>query len=285
LPTRRHRIFRGVWWSVNSLLLVALVALVYSGGWEFSVRRYLDGFSDAIVPDSEPAERQVEAILDWMRKGPPRIVAPDPSALPGRDPQTTLNYRQLLSVCGTATNAFLNLARSNGLSARRLLLLSSDYKAKHVVAEVLIGGRWVVVDPAYRILLRDTKGRLLTREELRDPALLAEATSTVPNYPKEYTYNRLAHVRLARLPMQGFHVRWILDKAVPGWEESVDWTLLLERESFFTLCASMLAFVVFFLLRIILGWYADHRLKIPRFQLRSQFMRAGTTFFHAPEIK
>ena len=285
MPTRRHRIFRVAWWSVNSQLLVALLALVYSGGWEYSVRRYLDGFSDAIVPDSEPAERQAEAILDWMRKGPPRLEAANPSVLPGRDPEATLNYRQLLSVCGTATNAFLNLARSNGLSARRLLLLTPDDKAKHVVAEVLIDGRWVVADPAYRILLRDTKGRLLTREDLRNPAALAEATSVIPNYPKEYTYEKLAHVRLARLPMEGFYLRWILDKAAPGWEESVDWTLLLERESSFALCASAFAFVVFLLLRILLGWYADHGLKIPRFRLRSQFIRAGTTFFRTPEIK
>ena len=285
MPTRRHRTFRGVWWSVNALLLVTLLAIVYSGGWEFSVSRYLDGFSDAIVPDSEPAERQVEAILDWMRKGPPRIVAANPSALPGRDPETTLNYRQLLAVCGTATNAFLNLARSNGLSARRLLLLTEDGQAKHVVAEVLIGGRWVVADPAYRILLRDTKGHLLTREELRNQAVLAEATSAVPNYPKEYSYENVAHVRLARLPMQGLHLPWILDRVMPGWKESLDWTLLLERESFFALCMSAFAFVVFMLLRILLGWYADHRLQIPRFRLRSQFLRAGTTFVRAPEIK
>jgi hypothetical protein len=274
-----------VWWSANFLLLVAVAALVYSGGWEYSVRRYLDGFSDAIVPDSEPAEQQAQAILDWMRRGPPRLVVSNPSALPGRDPETTLNYQQLLSVCGTATNAFLNLARSNGLSARRLLLLTPDGRAKHVVAEVLIDGRWVVADPAYRILLRDANGRLLTREDLRNPAALAEATSAVPNYPKDYTYEKFAHVRLTRLPMQGFHLRWILDKVLPGWEERLDWTLLLERESFFALCASAFAFFVFVLARILLGWYADHRLKIPRFRLRSQFLRAGTTFFRVPEIK
>jgi len=285
LPTQRHRIFRGVWWSANFLLLVALLGCVYSGGWEYSVRRYLDGFSDAIVPDSEPAEQQVQAILDWMRRGPPRLVVSDPSALPGRDPETTLNYQQLLSVCGTATNAFLNLARSNGLSARRLLLLTPDGKAKHVVAEVLIDGRWVVADPAYRILLRDANGRLLTREDLRNPAVLAEATRAVPNYPKDYTYEKFAHVRLTRLPMQGFHLRWILDKVLPGWEERLDWTLLLERESFFALCVSAFAFFVLILARIFLGWYADHRLKIPRFRLRSQFLRAGTTFFRVPEIK
>jgi Transglutaminase-like superfamily len=273
-----------VWWSANLLLLGALVAVTYSAGWEYSVRRYLDGFSDAIVPSSEPAERQAEAILDWMRRGP-RMLAANPSVLDGRDPEATLNYQQLLSVCGTATNAFLNLARGNGLRARRLLLLTPEDEAKHVVAEVLIDGRWVIADPAYRVLLRDAQGRLLTRQDLRDPAVFAEATRFVPHYPKEYTYEKFAHVRLARLPMEGFHLRWILDKAFPGWEEALDWSLLLERESFFVFCASAIAFFVFLLLRVLLGWYADHRLKIVRFRLRSQFMRAGLTFFHVPEIE
>lgn len=285
MPSREHWVFRGAWWSANFLLLVALLGVIYSSGWEYSVRRYLDGFSDAIVPDSEPAERQVEAILDWMRKGPPRLVTADLSALPARDPETTLNYRQLLSVCGTATNAFLNLARSNGLSVRRLLLLAPDRRTKHVVAEVLIEGRWVIVDPAYRLLMRDRQGRLLTREDLRDPAIFAEASSMVPNYPKQYTYESFVHVRLARLPVIGLPLRRTLDRALPNWEERFDWTLLLERESFFVLCASASALGFFLLLRILLALYADHRLNIPRFRLRAQFVRAGTTFFRAPEIK
>lgn len=274
-----------MWWSANLLLLVTLVGVTYSAAWEYSVRRYLDGFSDAIVPSSEPAERQAEAILDWMRRGPPRMEATNLAVLDGRDPETTLNYRQLLSVCGTATNAFLNLARSNGLSVRRLLLLTPQHEAKHVVAEILVDRRWVIADPAYRVLLRDAKGRLLTRQDLRDPSVFAEATSSVPNYPKEYTYESVAHVRLARLPMDGLHLRWILDKGFPGWEEALDWSLLLERESFFALCMSAIVFVVCVLFRVLLGWYADHRLKVPRFRLRSQVMRAGSTFFQAPEIK
>lgn len=285
MPSQKYRIFRGLWWSVNFLLLATFLGVIYSSGWEFSVRRYLDGFSDAIVPASEPVERQVEAILDWMRTGPPRMLAANPSALDGRDPQTTLNYRQLLSVCGTATNAFLNLARSNGLRVRRLLLLSPQGTAKHVVAEVLIDGRWVVVDPAYRVLLRGAKGQLLTRQELRNPLIFAQATSIIPNYPNEYSYESVAHMRLGRLPVQKLHLRWIVDKVVPGWEERVDWTLLLERESFFVLCTSAFVFFVLVLLRVLLGWYADNRLKIPRFRLRSQFLRAGTTFFRVPEIK
>jgi hypothetical protein len=267
------------------LLIVAVLGLLYSSAWEYSVRRYLDGFSDAIVPDSEPAERQVQAILDWMQNGPPRLGAANPSAWSTRDPQTTLNYRQLLSVCGTGTNAFLNLSRSNGLSARRLLLLSPERRTKHVVAEVLIDGRWVVADPAYHVLLRDTAGHLLTRTELRDPAIFAQATSRIPSYTKEYSYESVAHVRLARLPMEGFHLRQLLDRVFPNWEEAVDWTLLLERESFFALCVAAAMTVFFLLVRIFLGWYADNHLRIRLFSLRAQFHRAGSAFFHVPEIK
>jgi hypothetical protein len=220
-----------------------------------------------------------------MRGGTYRMIAADPAVLATRDPETTLNYQQLLAVCGTATNAFLNLARSNELSARRLLLLTPERTAKHVVAEVLIDGRWVIADPAYRVLWRDANGRLLTREDLRDPAVFAEATRAVPKYPKEYTFERFAHVRFARVPVLGFALRSIFDKALPGWEERFDWTLLLERESFFALCVCGLVFLWFLLLRISLGWYADRRLKIPRFRLRSRVIRAGSTFFHAPEIK
>ena len=285
MPTRGYAVFRGVWWSANLLLLCSLAALVYSAGWEYSVRRYLDGFSDAIVPSSEPAERQAEAILAWMRGASSRMVAANPAALDTRNPETTLNYQQLLAVCGTATNAFLNLARSNGVSARRLLLLSPERVTKHVVAEVLVDGRWVIADPAYRVLWRDANGRLLTREDLRNAAVFADATRAVPNYPKEYTYERFAHVRLARLPVVGVRLRGLLDKALPGWEERLDWTLLLERESFLALCVSGLLFVFFLVLRILLGWYADQRLKLPRFRLRSRVIQAGSTFFHAPEIK
>jgi hypothetical protein len=281
----KHLIFRVSWWSTNLLLVVAVGALIYSGGWEYSVRQYLKGFSDAIVPATARPEQQVEAILNWMRNGPPRPVAANPAELALRDPETTLNYRQLLAVCGTATNAFLNLSRSAGLDSRRLLLLMPDHTTKHVVAEVPIDGRWVVVDPSYRLMFRDFDGRLLTRKELQNPAVFAQATSAVPKYPPEYTYERFAHVRVSRLPLAGAGMRWLLDAVAPGWDELVDWTLLLERESYSALVAA--AVVTFFslVLRFLLAWYADYRLRIPRFHLREHFLRAGAAFFGTPGIK
>src|SRR5262249_38371587 len=237
------------------------------------------------VPASASPEEQVQAILKWMSGGPPRQVAENPSQLSARDPKTTLNYQQLLSVCGSATNAFLNLSRSVGLNTRRLLLLTPQRTTKHVVAEVPIDGRWVVVDPTYHVMLRDAQGNLLTRKELQNPAIFAQATGVVPNYSKDYDYSNFAHVRVARLPLVQSRLRDWLNAVSPGWEESLDWSLFLERESFFFLVLSSI-FVFFFLaLRFVLAWYADYRLRIYRFHLREHFLRAGAAFFSTPEIK
>src|SRR5260370_28223171 len=135
-----------------------------------------------------------------MRDEPSRANTTNPEALAKRDPEMTLTYRQLLNVCGTATNAFLNLARSSDLRVRRLLLLTHDRRTKHVVAEVLIDDRWIIVYPTFRAIMKDARGHYLTRSELRTPAEFSEAAGAIPTYPREYTYEQFAHVRLARLP-------------------------------------------------------------------------------------
>jgi len=285
LPTLGHRTFRVIWRSSNLLLAVAFVSMLYSWHREYSVRWYLDGFSDAIVSNTLPAAQRVEAILSWMRSEPSRANAANPDTLRKRDPETTLTYHQLLNVCGTATNAFLNLARSSDLRVRRLLLLTPDRQTKHVVAEVLIDERWVIVDPTYRLIMKDRGGHYLTRKDLQDPVLFSQATGAVQNYPHEYTYDQFAHVRLARLPLEGLHMRAVLDRVYPGWDEVVDWSLLLERESFFYLVLTVSATLFFLLLRALLAWYADSRLRIPRFHLRKHAVRAGAALFSAPEIK
>jgi len=280
----RHPVFRALWWSTNLLFCLAIISLIYSSFREYSVRQYLDGFSDAIVPNILPGEEKVEAILAWMRNAPSRAVATDTGKLSLRDPEITLNYKQLLAVCGTATNAFLNLARSSDLQVRRLLLLDENRNTKHVVAEVLIDGRWIIVDPAYRIVMRDATGRMLTRGDLAKPDLFAQATSVVPNYPSVYSYERYAHVRIGRLPMVGLGLRRVLDWALPSWEEKADWSLLLERESFFVLFISAAVTIFLVFVRVVLAWFADRRLHVPRFHLRRYFQRAGAALFSTPEI-
>jgi len=280
-----HRVFRAIWWAVNALLVLSLVTTFFTAEWEQSVRDYLSGFSDAIIPEASTPQQKVDAILTWMSVGPPRYEAKDASALSPRDPTDTLNYRQLLQVCGSATNAFLNLSRSAGVGSRRLLLLSPDRTAKHVVAEVKLDGRWVIVDATYRVIMKDARGNLLTRKDLQDPKLFQEAISQIPGYPPFYSYERFAHVRLGALPFQGVQLRLLLDRVFPGWDEYLDWSLLLERRSFAYLFLSISVLICSLLARFVLAWLADHRLRIPRLRLRSTLSRATSIFVSTPEIK
>lgn len=273
-----------MWWSCNLFLTVALIAVAYTGYREFAIRWYLDGFSDAIVPGIMPPEPKVQAILDWMRIEPSRAPG-NPDGLSTRDPQVTLNYQKLLQVCGTATNAFLNLAREDDLHVRRLLLLAPDGNTKHVVAEVLLDGHWIVVDPTYHAIMRDKSGRMLTRADLQRQDLFAQATSSIPNYPREYTYDHVAHVRMARLPIAGRYLGRLFDAIYPEWGEAVDWSLLLERESFFYLVVALMVFLFLLAFRQILAWYADSMLRISRFHFREKLIRAGVAFLSTPEIK
>jgi hypothetical protein len=276
---------RVAWWTVNLLLATSLVCLAHAAAREWSVRQYLHGFSDAVVSASASPDQKIEAILSWMKTGPLRAIASRPDELSPRDPENTLKYRQLLAVCGSATNAFLNLSRSSGLESRRLLLLTPDRKTKHVVAEVLVEGRWIVVDPSFRIVMRDASGKALTRKDLQNSVKFKEAIDAVPNYPADYNYDRYAHVRLARLPLDGFHLRKLLESTLPGWDETLNWSLFLERESFFDLVIAVAFASMLLTLRVLLAWYADRRLQVSRFHFREHFLRATSAFLTTPEIE
>jgi len=273
-----HPLFRAVWYGANCLLILAILAATYSCVWEYSTRRYLNGFSDAIVPESSSAQEKIEAILNWMSHGPARQDEVLPTSSPDRDPTDTLNYASLLQVCGSATNAFVNLADSAGLPARRLLLLDSRRMTRHVVAEVAVDGRWIVVDPAFRAIFRGASGELLTREELRNPAVFAAATSRVHGYDPTYTFDVTAHVRISRLRFAGIPIRHFLDRFVPGWEDSVTVSLMLERESLAAMVITLLLVAFLALVRIGLRWYGERRLGVRPVRIRQQFRRALHAF-------
>ncbi len=276
--TPSRRLFRAVWYTGNILLIFAVLLAAYSAVWEYSTRRYLRGFSDAVVPVSSSTEAKVEAILRWMSQGPARLGAgPDPSS-PDRDPTDTLNYTSLLRVCGTATNAFINLADSAGLAVRRLLLLDSRRLTRHVVAEVLIDGRWIVVDPAFRTVLRGSDGGLLTREQLSDPVVFSAATGGIRGYDPNNTYDRTVHVRLSRLGLIGAPLRRILNGFLPGWEDSTAISLLMERESLATMVVALVFVFLLGLLRVGLRWYGERRLGVRPVRIRQQIRRAFSAF-------
>jgi hypothetical protein len=186
-----HLVFRLLWLGVNGLLVLSILLAVYATVWEFSTRRYLKGFSDAIVPITAPSEEKIEAILNWMAHGPARNPSSPSEVTSTRDPTDTLNYKALLEVCGTATNAFINLLDAENMEVRRVLLLDSQQLTKHVVAEVLVDGRWVIVDPAFRVIQRSADGKALTSRELSDPVTFVEATQRIPHYDATYTFDHV----------------------------------------------------------------------------------------------
>jgi Transglutaminase-like superfamily len=275
-------LFATAWISVNVLLVVSCFFTLYSVTWEFSTQRYLKGFSDAIVPATAPGEEKIEAILAWMVYGPTRLPYSPSTLNHDRDPTDTLNYDALLRVCGTATNAFINLANSGGLPVRRLLLLDSHQSTKHVVAEVLVDGRWIVVDPAYRMVFRDANGQTVTREELLSLATFSVVTQRIPHYPAEYTFDNTVHLRLAGISYLGKPIRIVMNHILPGWEDSALMTLLVERESFAAVVASILFLIFTILLRIMIRWYGERRLRIQPIRFRERMGRAASAFLTPP---
>jgi hypothetical protein len=161
--------------------------------------------------------------------------------------------------------------------------LNENGTSKHVVVELYVGFRWVVVDPSYRSFLRLPNGRLLTRDELQNAVIFRAATQSIPNYPQNYTYERTVHVRTGRIPVIGNYLRRMLDFVWPSWEESINWTLLVERESFAALAASSLLLCFALAARLFLGWYCSRRLGIPRVRLRDQIARASQVLVGAPQ--
>jgi hypothetical protein len=275
--TSSRALFRTVWYAGNLLLILATLLAAYSAVWEYSTRKYLKGFSDAIVPVSASTDEKAEAILHWMANGPTRHQqGPDPSS-PDRDPTDTLNYTSLLRVCGNATNAFINLSDSAGLAARRLLLLDSHGRAKHVVAELWMDGRWIVVDPTFHLIFRGPDGAPLTREQLTDPAAFSAATRNIKGYSSTYSLERTAHVRLGRLGWMGKPIRILVNRLLPGWQDSTAVSLLLERKSLATLVFALTLLFLLALLRVALRWYGERRLGLRPVRVRHQIRRA----FHA----
>ena len=276
-----HPVFRSAWLVTNVLLVLSILMAAYSVVWEYSTRKYLRGFSDAVIPATASPAEKAQAILEWMSSGPARRESSPDFSTTDRDPTDTLNYASLLRVCGSATNAFVNLADSAGLASRRLLLLDSHRGTVHVVAEVLVNGRWVVVDPAFRRMLRGKDGHLLTKEELRDPVTFTEATSSIPDYSSEYNYDSTAHVRLARLGWMRAPLRKVLNHLLPGWEDSTVVTLAMERESLATLVIALFVLFFFSLVRVGLRWYGERHLAVSTLRVRHQLRRALRVFMAA----
>jgi hypothetical protein len=279
---KNESIFRAASFFVNVLLISSVLLTLFGLGWEYSTRWYLSGFSNAVLPYASSPEKKVAAILAWMERGPARETEYYSDDAEDRDPVDTLNYKELLNVCGTATNAFVNLASAGGIEARRLLLLDAQgMNTNHVVAEVHLDGRWVIVDPTFHTILKDSAGRLLTRQELARPAVFQEATRNIARYDPAYNYEHTAFIHFARLPLVGRFLQTKLNSVLPSWQERINWTVLVERQSNATLIAGIVLLCVAVCLRRLIFWYGQKCSIVPMSPWE-QLMHGGVALFSAP---
>jgi hypothetical protein len=247
----------------SRVVMAAAVALsAYGLVWNFSTRRYLKGFTDAIIPLAGSAEDKTNALAEWFHHEPQRIETPEAGStnlLSDRDPVNIVKNERLLKVCGSASNAFMNLAMAADLPVRRLLLLDQSGSVMHVVAEVRWGDRWVVVNPNQGLVFRDQHGRALTKEELRNPEVFRDAISRMPGYDRSYNFQHTIHIRLGRIPILGNSLRPILNRLAPGWEEATNWAYFPENPSLWILFVSLPLFLLGVLLNLLAKRYDRSR--------------------------
>jgi hypothetical protein len=162
-----------------------------------------------------------------------------------------------------------------------LLLDARGTNTNHVVAEVHLDGRWVVVDPSFHTILRDNDGRLLTRQELARPDIFHDATRNIPHYDPLYNYEHTAFIHLGRLPLVGNLLQTELESIPLSWQERINWTVLIERESYDTIVigVALLCFAV--CLRSMVFWYGK-RISILPMSPWEQLRNTGVALFSPP---
>jgi hypothetical protein len=110
---------------------------------------------------------------------------------------------------------------------------------------------------------------------MKNPAIFQAVTQSISGYLPEYTYTTTVHIRVRRVPIIGHYLRRTLNFIWPPWEEAINWTLLLERESFALLVASIFLVCFSLGLRSLLGWYCGHLLGITRIRIRDRIAQVG----------
>ena len=166
---------------------------------------------------------------------------------------------RLLKICGSASNAFMNLAVAAGLKVRRLLLLDKSGNVMHVVAEVQWGDRWVVVNPQQGLVFKDHLGRGLTKEELRDPEVFRDAISRMPGYSPSTLLSTPFTFVWNEFPFWVSHLRRVLDRFAPGWEEAINWAYFPENPSLWLMFVSLPLFLLGILANLMVNRYGRNR--------------------------
>ena len=89
-----------------------------------------------------------------------------PSSMPNQEDQFLNTARRGYGYCDQLAHILATLYWSAGYPSRLFMLRSAEGISNHTVTQVQVRGRWILVDPSYKILFRDPQGRFMTVEDL-----------------------------------------------------------------------------------------------------------------------
>ena len=191
----------------NVFLIPSILLLIASIGFEARTRIYLSGAASTIVSANASDEIKLHQILAWIIQHPTRRSFDIP-LFADRSPVASLNSEAALRICGSSVATFMGLSSVANLPTRRVLLLDDHFSTHHVVAQVLVSGNWIYVDP-------------LLGKEIAPPA-----------GPKTF-------IRLARTPLVGQALQsWMLVH-YPNFGSSPWVSLILVRSSLIMMIFSL----------------------------------------------
>lgn len=204
---------------MRKALHISLTLFALSLLWETHTRAYLENISQHIVSPMATSRQKVEALLEWMQlERAKEPLSNSFDRLLNREPVVNLSHRDLLTICGTSANGFVNLASNMNIPVRRLLLMDEHYDSYHVVSEVKINNEWTVVDPSRGIFLNKTRQQMAGNTD---------------------------HIRLAKIPIIGRHLQGFLIRNYPHWSDFMYLSFILERESLLACLGSGLLTILF----------------------------------------
>lgn len=136
--------------------------------WWVELHDYVSGLwwahqvASMVAPRQLPDEERVARLASWVFE---HFIGVDP-LLPLQEDHFFNTARRGYGSCDQQAHVLAVLYWSAGYPTRLRMLRNDQGISPHTLTEVRVRGRWVMVDPSFRILFRDVQGYLMTVEEL-----------------------------------------------------------------------------------------------------------------------
>ncbi len=152
----------------------------------------LKAISDQVVKGKTTLEDKVLAIQHFVHE---KIT---PVGNTWVKPDFVMSSADRLNVgvgwCNHMASIFCHMASLEGITTRLLYLMDDTGNSPHTIAEALDGDRWVIIDPLFDLEIRNSEGKLATRQDLqKDLNLIISA----PAMQKRKVNNNLTDKMLA----------------------------------------------------------------------------------------